>query len=79
MMLNKIAVQRPATEKPGTNLAVIRINKPLITKVNSPRVKILNGSVNRRTIGLIKVLTIPKTTATTMAVKKLSTRTPAKR
>lgn len=49
-----------------------------MTKVRSPSVKMLIGSVRRRRIGLRMLLIIPKTTAVTNAVKILAICTPGK-
>ena len=55
---------------------VNRIKKPLINKVNKPKVNIFIGRVKKIINGFIKIFIIPKTTETTIAVKKLSTWTP---
>ncbi len=73
----KISAQRkPSTLKPGTMLLVRRIRSALMTKVKSPSVTILIGSVRRSSTGLIIALMIPKTTAVTKAARKLLTCTP---
>jgi hypothetical protein len=48
----------------------------LITNKNKPKVKIVNGKVNMTNIGLMNILSNPKTTATIKAVVKLATWTP---
>ncbi len=53
------ALQKPVTEKPGTNHAAKPNIAALITKVNNPSVKIDMGSVNSSIIGLTKILTSP--------------------
>ena len=78
MRLKSIAHINPLTRNPGTIALTKRITIPLITNVNNPRVKILIGRVKIISIGLIIALIMPKTTATTIAVKKLSTFTPGK-
>lgn len=75
--LNKIAHQIFLTENPGTTAPTKRIVKPLRIKLKSPKVKMFRGNVNKERIGLTTVLTIAKTTETTMAVKKLATLIPA--
>ena len=50
-----------------------------ITNKNNPKVTIVTGSVNSTRIGLINILSKPKTTATITAVPKLATCTPVKR
>ena len=76
--LKRIAHQKFLTKKPGTRALVRRIRKPLITKMNSPKVKILMGSVRRIRMGLMKVLITPKTTAMIKAVKTVSILTPGR-
>jgi len=75
-MLNKIAHQNPSTAKPGTTFDVNNISNALITNVNSPRVKILIGSVKIMIIGFKKAFIIPRTSATTSAVRKSEICTP---
>lgn len=77
-ILNKIAHQKLSTLNPGTSKLTNKTNKPLITKVKRPRVKILIGNEIKIRIGLMTAFTNPKTTATTMATKKLDTLTPGK-
>lgn len=76
--LKRIAHQKFLTKKPGTRALVRRIRKPLITKINNPKVKILMGRVKRIRIGLRKVLITPKTMATIKAVKTVSILTPGR-
>jgi hypothetical protein len=78
-MLNKIAHKRPFTVKPGTIRLIKRIISPLITKLKSPKVKIVRGSVRRVRIGFKNVFTIPIMTAMTIAVESESTLTPGRR
>ncbi len=72
MILKIKAVKKPEIIKLGTIKAANIIIKVFITKVNNPNVNILIGKVKKIKIGLITALTIPKTTATKTAVKKLS-------
>ncbi len=78
-ILKSMAQPKLATINPGINELTRRTISPLMTKVNNPKVIKLNGKVKRRTIGLIKVLTIPSPMATIIAVTKLSTDTPDNR
>lgn len=77
--LNAKAHQNPSTTNPGTNRAASNTRNALITKVRSPKVRIFIGNVKKRRIGLRILLIIPKTTAVTSAVRKLSIRTPGRR
>ena len=69
IMLKNIATQNVSTVKPPTILVHSNMTNALITNKNKPKVTIVNGSVNNTIIGLIKILSNPKTTATTIAVK----------
>lgn len=64
---------KPSILKPWTKYEAKIKRKALITKVNSPRVRMLIGRVRIKIIGLIKALSIPRTRATTSAVVKLAT------
>ena len=55
----------PAMVKPSTKWAQSITIKPLITKENSPKVSKLIVKVNNFTIGLIIILMMPNTIATT--------------
>ena len=55
----------PEMVKPSTKWAQSITIKPLITKENSPKVSKLIGKVNNFTIGLIIILMMPNTIATT--------------
>jgi len=77
--LKRIAQPKFLTVNPGTTALTIRIIIPLIIKVNIPKVKILIGRVRMTRTGLIIALIMPRTKATTIAVKKLATFTPDKR
>lgn len=72
------AETNPLTAKPGTKLLARIIRKALITKVKRPKVKIVKGRVKKISIGFRIAFIIPRTTATTIAVKKLSTDTPGR-
>lgn len=74
--LKKSAVQKEATPNPPTILSHNNIITALITNKNKPKVKIVNGSVKITNIGLIKILSNPKTTATITAVLKSATYIP---
>ncbi|OQB73426.1 MAG: hypothetical protein BWX92_03365 [Deltaproteobacteria bacterium ADurb.Bin135] len=75
-MENRTAIQKPLTWKPFTTDDTRRIISPLITKVKSPNVRILIGSVMRMRNGLRSILTIPSNNATHKADMKLRTVTP---
>ena len=75
-MLNSMAVKKPLTEKPLTTEAANKISKAFITKVNSPRVKILIGKVIKIKTGLTKTLIMPKNKASHKAVQNPATATP---
>ena len=74
-MLNMMAQINPVTVNPSTNRLANHITSPFITNEKRPRVKRFIGKVNILITGLIKVLITDNTTATTTAVKKLSTAT----
>ncbi len=78
-MLKRRAHQKPSTVKPGTILLVSRMRSALITKVNSPNVKMFIGNVKKTRIGFKRILKMPRTKATRSAVQKLATCTPGKR
>lgn len=67
------AHKNPSTTNPGTNLLTRSINTAFMTKVKSPKVKILIGRVRIRRTGFKNALIIPKTKATTKAAVKLAT------
>jgi hypothetical protein len=73
MMLNSKAVQKESTLKPPTILSHNKIINALITSRNSPRVIKVIGNVRITKIGLIKILSSPRTTATIKAVVKPAT------
>ncbi len=70
-MLKRIAQIIFSTINPGTKALTKRTSNPLMTKVNKPKETIFIGNVRRKRIGLMTALTIPRTIATTIAVKKL--------
>lgn len=72
----KIAETHPSSLNPGTTADTINKTTAFTTKANSPKVTIVSGIVRKLKIGLIKVLTIPKTTAAKRAVVKVSTLNP---
>lgn len=59
---------KPDTVKPGTKTAAKISIRPFRTKVNSPKVRKLSGSVRIRNMGRTKALTIPMTAAAKRAV-----------
>jgi len=73
--LKRIAVKKPSTENPATNLSTSRIISALITREKSPRVRTVMGSVNNTKIGFINVLTNPKANAVISALYKSATNT----
>lgn len=70
-MLNRSAHQNPSTTNPGTRFEVMRMTEALMTKVNSPNVRILIGRVRKIRIGRRTALMMPRTTAVTRAETKL--------
>jgi len=72
------AHQNPAITNPGTIALTSQIIKALITKVNSPNVKIFAGSVRISNNGLMNKLTKLKTIAAQKAVRKLATWIPGR-
>jgi len=74
-MLKIKAVQNEFTLNPPTILEHIKIITALITNKNKPNVRIVAGNVNMTKIGLINILSNPKTTATIIAVLKSATST----
>jgi len=61
------AVQKPETEKPGTNPAAIITRKAFTTREKKPSVSIVRGSVRIDTTGRIKIFIKARTTASTTA------------
>ncbi len=72
-MLNINAVQNEFTAKPPTILVHSKIITAFMTNKNKPSVTNVTGKVNNTKIGLIKIFSNPKTTATITAVPKLAT------
>ena len=71
-MLKIMAVSIPSTYIFWINRSAIKIISPLITNENKPNVMSVIGKENNDKIGLIKVLSKPKTMANTIAVPILS-------
>ena len=78
-MLNNIAHQKPITSNPGTIQATSITSKAFITKIKSPKVKMLIGKVKITRIGLITAFTIPSISATNNATTNVVTVTPGKK
>src|SRR5215469_14589408 len=78
MMLYRIAPptadQKPATWKTATHEPTAQNSRPLITKMNSPSVSSVAGSVRMISNGLMKVLINPRTSAAISAAANESTR-----
>jgi hypothetical protein len=72
-ILKNKAVQKELTAKPPTIFEQRIIIKALITNKNNPKVTIVTGKVKNTKMGLINVLSNPKTTATSIEVTKLET------
>lgn len=68
----------PATLNPGTSNAANQKHKPLITRVNAPKLKILIGNDRKDSTGLTPELIAPITTAAINAAGKLAMFTPEK-
>ena len=73
MRLKNKAVQKVSTVKPPTILVHKRISIALITNKKSPKVSMVTGKVSITNMGLIKILSKPRTTATIKEVVKLAT------
>ena len=78
-MLNSNALQKLFTEKPGTNESHSIIIMAFITSKNNPSVSIVAGSVKSISMGFTKILSNPKTTATSKAAFHPVTFTPGNR
>ena len=72
------AHQNPATEKPSIRLSAIKMMTALMTKVKSPRVRMLSGKVRRINKGRTSAFKIPKIKAANKAVLKALTVTPGR-
>lgn len=77
-ILKSTAHQKLSTVNPGTIIPTNKINKALIIIRNRPNEIIVIGRVRRTSKGLSNTFKIPKTNATSSAVKKFSTWTPGK-
>ncbi len=74
----KINAKNPATINPGTNREANQKHKPLTTKENAPKVKIVAGKERIEIMGLTPILTIPMIKAAAIAAGKLAKSTPGK-
>ena len=70
--LNKSAHQKPSTVKPLTSLLATQIINTLMTKRNSPNVKIVIGKVSIIKTGFNIAFRMANTIANTSAVQKVS-------
>lgn len=75
-MLKNKAGKNPSTSKPLITVEESQTKKAFITKVNSPKVKILTGKVIKIKIGLIAKLITAKNTASHKAAHTPLTATP---
>jgi hypothetical protein len=73
IILKNKAVQNESTTKPPTIFEHRIIIKALITNKNNPNVTRVTGNVKNTKMGLINVLSNPKTTAISIDVTKLET------
>lgn len=73
IILKNSAVQNESTLNPPTILSHNMMIKALITNKNNPKVTKVIGKVNITKMGLIKILSSPRTTATIKAVVKPAT------
>lgn len=76
---NSSADQKLATANPETKAAISITSRALITKVKSPKERMLIGRVNMTKIGFKNALIKPKTSAAINAETNPSTTTPGKR
>ena len=72
-MLNHNAVQKLLTLNPLMNLSANKMMQALITSKNNPKVTIVMGKVRIINTGFTSKFNTDNTTATIIAVKKLST------
>ena len=72
----RIAAPRPASVKPGMSQATSASEIPLTTKIKSPSVSTVRGSVRIRMIGRITAFTMPSSSAATRRLPQPSIRTP---
>jgi len=75
-MLNNNAQPKLSTRNPGTRPDVSKISNALITKVNNPSVRMVIGSVRRKSNGFIVTLIIPRISAAIIAGVKPAMWTP---
>jgi hypothetical protein len=75
-ILKNKAVQKESIAKPRTMFAHNSIIIALITNKNNPKVRIVTGKVKIIIMGLINILSNPRTIATINAVVNPATRTP---
>lgn len=66
-MLKKSAAQNPETVKPSIKLSANKIIQAFITKIKSPKVTMVAGSVKKIKSGLTIIFKIAITTATIIA------------
>lgn len=71
--LNNKAVQNESTPNPPTILEHNKIINALMTNKNNPKLRMVTGKVSITKIGLINILSKPKTMATNKAVVKPAT------
>ena len=76
IILKNKAVQNVSTLNPPTIFVHNKIISALITNKNNPKVIIVTGNVSITNIGLINILSNPRTIATINAVVNPATRTP---
>ena len=76
MMLKNKAVKKVSTLNPPTIFVHNKIISAFIINKNKPNVRIVTGKVRITNIGLINILSKPRTIATINAVVNPSTRTP---
>ncbi len=72
-MLTRSAAINPFTLNPGTNHAASKTINAFITKIKSPKVKIVIGKVRKTNTGLTIELRIPSTIATITIVGTFAT------
>jgi len=55
----KKALQKPGITNPGTREEVSKSRRALMTRINTPSVRIINGRLRSRRTGRTKALTMP--------------------
>jgi len=75
-MAPKTPGQKPATTKFWMNEPTNQNRRPFSTKMNSPSVRMVTGSVSRNSTGRTTAFMRPSTSAATSAVVKLATLIP---